>query len=265
MNLKKFFKEGYKDSWSVIKKFKTFIFIAIGIFVLISIIGFIFPIFFVDEINLIIQNLSLEFANLTLLQTIIKIFSNNLMASIYSMFLGLGLGIMPLFNTVLNGYILGFVGNLAVAEGGFGVLLRLLPHGIFEIPAILVSVGSGLFLAESFIKNVLKVKKSSIRKIIIFGLAVIILPLLIYHSLNILSIDVSTIAAESLSVISPSIVLTALINLTIFLAFILIAVYAFRNKEVKKDMKSVLKVLVFIVLPLLIIAGIIEGLFMFLV
>ena len=264
MKAKQFLKKEYKDSWETIKKSKTFILVAIGVFILISILGFIFPVFFVDEINLILQNMALEFAGLTLIQTIIKIFSNNFMASLYSMFLGLGFGIMPLFNTVLNGYILGFVGNLAVAEGGFGVLLRLLPHGIFEIPAIMVSVGSGLFLAESFIKNLFKVKKSSIRKLIIFGLAIILLPLLIYHSLNVLSIDATSITAETFSALSPSIILTALINLTIFVAFLLIAVYAFRNEEVKKDMKSVLKVLVFIVLPLLIIAGIIEGLFMFL-
>lgn len=264
MNLNSFLKKGYKDSWDVLKKNQNYIWIAFAIFFLIAIFGFIFPIFFVDELNLIIQNMVLEFAGLNLFQTITKIFSNNFMASIYSIFLGLGFGIMPLFNSVLNGYLIGFVGNAAVAEGGFKVLLNLIPHGLFEIPAILISIGLGLFLGESFIKNVLKVKKSNLRKIILFGISVILIPLLIHHSIAILSIDPMSLTSVDLSDGASSIILVALINLTILVGMLFVAIYSFKNKKVKKDIKSVSKVLLFVVLPLLIIAAIIEGLFMFL-
>ena len=238
MNVKEFFKKGYKDSWETMKKSKSFIFIALGIFFVFSIVGFIFPIFFVDEINSIIQTMILSFEGLTVFQTIIKIFSNNLMSCIYSMLLGLGFGAMPLFNSVLNGYLLGFVGNSAVIESGASILLRLLPHGIFELPAIFISIGSGFFLADSFTKNVIKIKKPKWRKLIILCISIVLLPLLVYQSMTVASIDLSSLESGTLASLPPSIIILTVINLLVFVGFAFVAVHSLRNKEVKKDLKS---------------------------
>jgi uncharacterized membrane protein SpoIIM required for sporulation len=181
------------------------------------------------------------------------------------MILGLGFGAMPLFNSIFNGYLLGFVGNSAVIESGASILFRLLPHGVFELPAIFISIGSGLFLADSFTKNVIKVKKPKWRKLMIFGISIVLLPLLIYQSMTAASIDLSNLGPGTLASLPPPIIILAVINLLVFVGFAFVAVHSLRNKEVKKDLKSVGKVLLFVILPLLIIAAIIEGLFMFLV
>ena len=72
------------------------------------------------------------------------IFLNNTQSSFLGMVLGVFLGIFPVIFSAFNGYILGFVAALAVNAGGGGVLWRILPHGIFELPAIFISLGLGL-------------------------------------------------------------------------------------------------------------------------
>ena len=45
---------------------------------------------------------------------------------------------------VINGYLLGFVASIAVNSNGIGSLWRILPYGIFELPAVFISLGLGL-------------------------------------------------------------------------------------------------------------------------
>ena len=59
---------------------------------------------------------------------------------------GIFLGLFPLLLTFLNGYVLGFVMRLSVSAVGVGSLWRLVPHGIFELPALIISLGLGLKL-----------------------------------------------------------------------------------------------------------------------
>ena len=60
------------------------------------------------------------------------------------MIFGVLLGIFPIIAAIANGYLLGFVASISVGNVGFLVLWRLLPHGIFELPAIFISLGLGL-------------------------------------------------------------------------------------------------------------------------
>ncbi len=64
------------------------------------------------------------------------------------MILGIFLGFVPLVVAVVNGYVLGFVASKTVAVEGWLILWRLLPHGIFEIPAVLISIALGLKLGS---------------------------------------------------------------------------------------------------------------------
>jgi stage II sporulation protein M len=95
------------------------------------------------------------------------------------MLLGVFFGIFPLFVAIVNGYLLGFVSRFAVEEGGILILWRLIPHGIFELPAVIISIGLGLKLGVSMIgKNRKKVLKKDLRKSFRFFLFVIF-PLLL--------------------------------------------------------------------------------------
>lgn len=93
------------------------------------------------------------------------------------MIFGILLGILPFLALVVNGYVLGFVANQAIAIDGIFVLWRLLPHGIFEIPAILISTALGIRLGTD-LKNI---KKNFISSIRIFLL--IVIPLLVIAGL----------------------------------------------------------------------------------
>lgn len=84
------------------------------------------------------------------------IFLNNVIKSVTVMLLGAILGIVPAFFLLMNGLALGFV---VVAAGGRGENLLdffvrgLLPHGIIEIPAILIAAGFGMQFGYLVIKS----------------------------------------------------------------------------------------------------------------
>ncbi len=148
-----FFIGQYKKSWETLKQSKNYIWFAVILFFLVTIIGFIFPVFFVDEIMGVLEKLVLEFEGLGVFETILKIFLNNLQASFLSVVFGVILGLFPLSATIINGYVLGFVARHSVAEKGVFVLWRILPHGIFELPAVLISIGLGFWLGVSILKR----------------------------------------------------------------------------------------------------------------
>jgi stage II sporulation protein M len=75
------------------------------------------------------------------------IFLKNLLASAMAMLLGLGLGLIPLMVVTSNGFLLGIVGYEAVQKAGIHFLLAgILPHGIIELPVVLISIAVGFRL-----------------------------------------------------------------------------------------------------------------------
>jgi stage II sporulation protein M len=140
----------YRESWNYIKESKNYIFFAFIIFLFFAFIGFIFPNFFVEQIKLIIAQLLKETEGLNTPSIIGFIFFNNLKASFFGLALGVLFGFIPIVLAVVNGYVLGFVSNYAVKTAGFSSLFRLLPHGIFELPAIMISLGLGVKLGMFF-------------------------------------------------------------------------------------------------------------------
>lgn len=75
------------------------------------------------------------------------IFLKNLLASAMAMLLGLGLGLIPLLVVTSNGFLLGIVGYAAVQKAGMLFLLAgILPHGIIELPVVLISIAIGFRL-----------------------------------------------------------------------------------------------------------------------
>jgi stage II sporulation protein M len=141
-----FFSVNYKLSWDYLKETKKFIFFIIGIFFFFSLIGFFVPVpeQIRQEILDIVKNLFEKTEGMNQLEMINFIFLNNLKSSFFGLFLGIFFGIFPILSSLINGYVLGFVALLSVEENGFSVLWKLLPHGIFELPAVFISLGMGL-------------------------------------------------------------------------------------------------------------------------
>ena len=77
------------------------------------------------------------------------LFTHNLTISLQVIILGIILGIPSLFSTLGNGTMLGAVAALLAQEGIIPLhffIFGILPHGIFELPAFLISAAFGLKL-----------------------------------------------------------------------------------------------------------------------
>ena len=99
--------------------------------------------------------------------------SNNIQVSFFSMILGILFGIIPTLTLIVNGYVLGFVINKSIASEGIFIIWRLFPHGIFELPAVLISISLGIKLGTD-LKNFRKNIKSSLITFIL-----VVVPLLV--------------------------------------------------------------------------------------
>jgi stage II sporulation protein M len=87
----------------------------------------------------------------------LKIFLNNLVACLALFLGGATFGLVPLFVIASNGFVIGGIIETVRGEKGIGFLLAgLLPHGVVEIPAVLVSAGLGFLLAEALGRELLR-------------------------------------------------------------------------------------------------------------
>ena len=174
-------KKEYKECWNYICDSKNFIYIVIAIFFVFAFIGFFIPAptYIIEQIIKLLEELLGKTEGLSQFQLVRFIFFNNLKSSFFGMSLGILFGIFPILVTVLNGYLLGFVSALSVSTEGVLSLWRLLPHGIFELPAIFLSLGLGLRLGTLvFQKNKQKFLKENILRILKVFLLIVV-PLLI--------------------------------------------------------------------------------------
>jgi stage II sporulation protein M len=82
----------------------------------------------------------------------IKLFANNLEACILLFLGGASFGILTIFNMSLNGIVIGAIMEMVSKNhSAVFVAAAILPHGIFEIPAFIISGALGILLAQSLI------------------------------------------------------------------------------------------------------------------
>lgn len=177
LKIRRLLKNNYRLCLGFLKDTKKYILFSCFVFLLSSLIGFIFPVFFKGEIFNYLQTISASIENLSLFEIISFIFFNNLKSAFLALFFGIAFGIIPLVALISNGYILGFVANYVFNQDGIFVLWKILPHGIFELPAILISVAIGLNLGFNVLNKKFKFKEYFLRAIRFFVL--VIIPLLI--------------------------------------------------------------------------------------
>ncbi|MWV47412.1 stage II sporulation protein M [Paenibacillus sp. HJL G12] len=75
------------------------------------------------------------------------IFFNNSIKAVVMIFLGLFVGILPILFLLVNGMVLGYLVHSSLEQGNslFDLVVKgLLPHGIIEIPAIIIACAFGL-------------------------------------------------------------------------------------------------------------------------
>ncbi len=88
------------------------------------------------------------------IEIFLLIFINNSLKAILSTVTGIFFGIFPACFVVINGYLVGVVYYVKGSQiGYFKALMYLLPHGVVEIPAILLACSYGSWLGLRFFKK----------------------------------------------------------------------------------------------------------------
>lgn len=97
--------------------------------------------------------------NPSFLHVFVILFKNNIFATFSYMVLGLLFGIVPFISMLSNGMILGVIlMNVAEQTGQHPIILfvtTILPHGIVEIPALIIAAGFGLRLGTAVMRRLL--------------------------------------------------------------------------------------------------------------
>ncbi len=172
-------KKQYKESLSYLKESKHHILFITILFIASIIAGFLNA----DKLTIIdslLRNIINKTINLNTTELIFFILQNNLQTSFLGFISGISLGIFPFIITLSNGVIIGYVIEMASETASpIEILKAFIPHGVFELPAVILSLGLGLkFSGFIFAKNKTKeLKKRFYNSINIF--LFLILPLLI--------------------------------------------------------------------------------------
>jgi stage II sporulation protein M len=80
---------------------------------------------------------------------------NNVFASLLLLLLGLLAGVIPFLSVGFNGFVLGLIFRHAAEAVGYEeAALNLVPHAVFEIPALLLTASYGVWLGVGVIRRV---------------------------------------------------------------------------------------------------------------
>jgi stage II sporulation protein M len=136
------------------------IFISLSIlFVLSCYFGYFFAGIFPDYTKKEIDTIREWFENLNLreippITVFAIILLNNSIKSFVAMTLGVLLGIPPILFVAINGAVIGIFAKVVGDEiGTLTFLAKILPHGIVEIPAIIIASSYGVWLGIQFVKD----------------------------------------------------------------------------------------------------------------
>lgn len=122
---------------------------------------------FPEEIEQILEEIKKELGPLgdaTSFELFLIIFEQNVFALLLAIISGIFFGIIPCLSVFTNGLVLGIIAFEVLREFSWEILLAgILPHGIIEIPVLIVSAAIGMKLGISVLERVFK-RKGSIKK-----------------------------------------------------------------------------------------------------
>lgn len=99
------------------------------------------------------------------LRIFVFIFLKNTIAAFIAAFLGIVFGIVPMFSLLVNGLYLGIFAYLFFQQDAAIVFFAgILPHGIIEIPAFILSAATGFWLGVAVIRRIVFGERKVIEK-----------------------------------------------------------------------------------------------------
>ncbi len=142
-------KRQFYEAVEYLKISRKYIYYSIFIFILSAGIGFIFSERF-GFLNELIKGLLDKTTGMNFWQLTFFILQSNIKNSFFVLILGMLFGIFPIFSALMNGVVVGYVLRRTADIAGVSQFWRILPHGIFELPAIFISLGLGIKLGFFF-------------------------------------------------------------------------------------------------------------------
>ena len=142
--------------------YKRWIFVAVGLFAIGMAVGLAIPTdvadFLAEDLTTL-EELGIIFSPFQI-STAIFIFLKNVSALLLSFIFSPILCLIPVLALIANGLVLSFVSALVVQEESLGLLLSaLLPHGIFELPALIIGEAAALSFGAMAIVALISKKK----------------------------------------------------------------------------------------------------------
>lgn len=258
-------REQFREAKSYLRKSQKYIYFTILLFLLSTVAGFVFQnqLTFIDQI---LKELISKTEEFNTPEMIFFILQNNLMSSFYSILLGLFIGFFPLMSSVSNGVILGYVLERSYQVVGILSWWRLLPHGIFELPAIFISFGLGLKLGTQCAKTYFRYYWKESNALIFLPIILALVSFLV--SLSLVLKGDQVVEGILAQVGTPLLVSINLIwNLVMYFTLFVLFTYVFnpklrkiQDKHLKVNFYNSFNVFLTVIIPLLIVAAIIEGL-----
>lgn len=177
MNLKFDHKKYIKYFYSL----KQFIIISSALFILAIVYGYFSAVMSPENAERTLLEFEKMFEPILesgLFMQFVFIFLNNIFALFFSIVLGIFFGIIPLLSIFFNGAMIGVFAFLWGREFAMLEFIKgILPHGIIEIPLLIVSSAIGLKIGKAAIDKVFKKKgeiKPKLKKGLEFFLKIII-------------------------------------------------------------------------------------------
>jgi stage II sporulation protein M len=116
--------------------------------------GFIAPPSVRKEVADLFQSIVEPFMDISGGEIFFLILLNNTFATLMTLLGGVLFGVLPVVSASVNGFVMGVLLYLAAEQEGLRVaLFSLLPHGIFEIPAVLIAASYGLWLGAAALRR----------------------------------------------------------------------------------------------------------------
>ena len=148
-----------KESKQYLKSLKPYILFSSLIFLISILSGYIFAQNFPEETQEIIREMR-EFFSVsgeeTSLQMFLFIFENNVIKLFIVVLLGIFAGLIPLSSILANGTILGIFAQVVSQELSWSFfIIGILPHGIIEIPVLIISTAIGMKIGKLAIWRIL--------------------------------------------------------------------------------------------------------------
>jgi stage II sporulation protein M len=131
----------YQQIWRDLKEVRRYIFAAIVIFVAGNLLAILIPSLGERIISMFLEYFK-TFENKNTPELVVAIFLKNAFSALFAILFGLFFGLVPAFGAAFNGIALGAVLRMNPLS-----FFKIIPHGIFELSAIFMAWGLGIWCA----------------------------------------------------------------------------------------------------------------------